>query len=250
MRPIVKRLGFTSRSKNREIYERHQARAIAAQQSYERMKEMRNEGLLSEHAWEILRPAIERQIEVRREVVHEIMQADPSIESAELERAFQEVLRTQRSTYNTLLSDGIISEDIFARLVAEVDNALLNEDVSFGDMLLRRPKDQPPVTKLIFASVNETDAYESLHMLGILGIPVTRLTSHLGPGGQLSLTMLIGVEEEQVDEVIETIMKCCDDEPEVRRGLFGLFGAQTATEGKSLEKSSVFVFDVEHFEEI
>jgi uncharacterized protein YaaQ len=117
-------------------------------------------------------------------------------------------------------------------------------------MLLRRPKDQPPVTKLIFASVNETDAYESLHMLGILGIPVTRLTSHLGPGGQLSLTMLIGVEEEQVDEVIETIMKCCDDEPEVRRGLFGLFGAQTATEGKSLEKSSVFVFDVEHFEEI
>ncbi len=44
MRPIIKRLGFSARTKNQESYERHQARAIAAQRSYERIAEMRKEG--------------------------------------------------------------------------------------------------------------------------------------------------------------------------------------------------------------
>ena len=249
MPPILKRLGFTSRSKTQEAYERQQARSIAAQRSYDRLKEMRSEGLLTDHAWQILEPSMLRQIELRKEVVHEIMHADRSVEVAELDNAFQEVLRTQRSTYNDLLTAGSITEETFARLVNEVDAALLNQDISYGDLLLRRTKDQPPIKKLIFASVNASDAYETLHMMSIMGIPTTKLASHLGSGGLPSVTLLMGVEENQVEQVVESIAQNAEEVPENRRGLFNLFPARDVEEVK-VNDATVYVFNVEHYEEI
>lgn len=251
MRPIIKRLGFGTRTKNQESYERHQARAVAAQRSYERVAEMHKEGLISEHAWEILDPAMQRQIEMRREVVHEIMHANPNVESAELETAFEEILRTQRSTYNTLLSDGAINEETFTSLVNEIDAALMNQDISYSDLLLRRTADLPPITHMIVATVSEPDVYETLHMLAIRGIPTIRLTSNLGPSTNLSITMIIGAEASQVEEIISTITKCCEL-PQVRKGnILSLINARNKTKlEQQAETASIFVFDVEHYEEI
>jgi CPA1 family monovalent cation:H+ antiporter len=250
MRPILKRLGFSTQSKNQVSYERHQARAIAAQRSHDRLLEMHREGLVSDHAWNILEPAIQRQIELRKEVVQEILHADRTVGDTELDQAFQEILRSQRSTYNSLLSEGMIGEETFAYLVNEVDAALINQDISYGDLLLRRTKDLPPITKLVFASVSEPDVFETLHMLGIMGIPAIRLASNLGPSGQISLTLLIGVEEEQLDEVIEAIMNCCSPEQPIRRGLFNLLPGQEPKEDGQPDHANVYVFDVEHYEEI
>jgi uncharacterized protein YaaQ len=250
MRSIIKSLGFSSRTQNQESYERHQARAIAAQRSYDRTADMYKEGLISEHAWEILGPAIQRQIEMRREVVHEIMQADPGVESAELEKAFQEVLRTQRTTYNSLLSEGSINEETFTTLVNEVDAAIINQEISYSDILLRRTADLPPITHLIMATVSEPDVYETIHMLTILGIPTTRLSSTMGPSGAVSITLVIGVEASQVDEVINTIAKCCAIEPVRRPGLLGLLNAGASNISEQAETASIYVFEIEHYEEI
>lgn len=250
MPSIIKRLGFGTRSKNQESFERHQARAIAAQRSYDRLKELQSEGLISDHAWNILEPSIQRQIELRKEVVHEIMHADPSVEGTELEQAFQEILRTQRSTYNALLAQGTIDEETFAVLVNEVDAALVNQDISYGDLLIRRTDELPPINKLIVASVSEPDVYEALHMLGILGIPAVRLSSTFGPGGQVSMTLLIGVEEDLVDEVIEAIERCCESSQPVSGGIFGLLGSGSSKEQGRPEHANIFVFDVEYYEEI
>ena len=251
MRPIIKRLGFGSRTKNQESYERHQARAVAAQRSYERVTEMHKEGLISEHAWEILDPAIQRQIEIRREVVNEILHADPHVESAELDMALKEVLRTQRSTFNTLLSDGNINEETFTTLVNEVDAALMSQDLSYTDFLLRRTADLPPITHLVVATVSEPDVYETLHMLAIRGIPTIRLTSNLVPSGILSITMIIGAEESQVEEIVNTITSCCETPPVRQTGLFGFLNAAAATSlDKQTEIASIYVFEVDHYEEI
>ncbi len=249
MPPILRSLGFTARSKTQQAYERQQARAIAAQKSYNRLKEMRSEGLLSDHAWQILEPSMLRQIELRKEVVHEIMHSDRSVEVAELDNAFQEVLRTQRSTYNDLLTAGSINEDTFTRLVSEVDSALLNQDISYGDLLLRRTKDQPPIKKLIFASIDASDAYETLHMMSIMGIPTTKLASHMGSDGLPSITLLMGVEESQVDQVVESIAESAEEVPENRRSLFNLFPTRDVEEVR-VNNASVYVFNVEHYEEI
>ncbi len=67
-------------------------------------------------------------------------------------KPFMEVLRTQRSTYNTLLSEGAINEETFTTLVNEVDAAMLNQEISYSDVLLRRTAELPPITHLIMAT--------------------------------------------------------------------------------------------------
>ena len=168
----------------------------------------------------------------------------------ELEQAFEESLRSQRSTFNSLLSEGVISEETFAVLVNEVDAALVNHDINQGDILLRRTEELPPITKLIVASISEPDVYEALHMLGILGIPTVRLSSTIGPRGRVSLTLLIGVEEELVDKVIETITNCCESPVVQRGGLFGLLVSGQSRSETTPDQAYIYVFDVEHYEEI
>jgi len=250
MPPIIRSLGFSARSHTQDIYERQRARTIAAQRAYDRLGDLRKEGILSDHAWTILEPTMQRQIELRKEVVHEIMHSEPSMEARELDNAFQELLRTQRSTYNDLLSEGSINEETFAKLVNEVDAALLNQDISYGDLLLRRTKDQPPIKKLIFASIHTSDIYETLHMLSILGIPTTRLASYEGNTGQSRVTLMMGVEENQVEVVVESIEETCKNTPEFNRGLFNLLPASGTEEVVNVNNARMYVFSVEHYEEI
>ena len=250
MRTVVRQLGFATKSREKENYERQQARAVASQVSYDRLKELRKESLLSDHAWQILEPALLRQIEIRTEVVHEIVHNDPSVEVAELDRAFEEILRAQRSAYNDLFSSGVISEENFSRLVGEVDSARLNEDISYGDLLLRRSKDQPPITKLIFAAINDAEIYEVIHMLGMMGVPTTRLASNIGPSGIAATTLLIGVEEQQVEQVVEAIILITEEPPDFQRGMFNLLPASRQEEKITVDNAQVFVFNVEHYEEL
>lgn len=249
MRPIVKRLQLATRTPAEEAYERQQARAVAAQASYQRIKSMHEEGLISEHAWQILEPPMRRQIEVRTEAVHEIMHADRGVEVAELNNAAREGLRAQRSTYNTLFTSGVISEETFARLVTEVDAALVNEEASFGDLLLRRTKDQLPITKLVCAIIGEADLQDTLTMMNVMGIPTTRLSSTTGPDGIPLITLLMGIEDGQEQEVVEAILRCCSQEPSFRRTIFDILPGTPGEELKVADMN-VFIFDVEHYEEI
>lgn len=250
MPSIVRRLGFTSHSPSRSNYERQQARAVAAQVSYDRLKDMRTEGLISNHAWQILEPALQRQIELRTEVVHEILHNDRSVEVAEMNRAFEEILAAQRSAYNDLYTSGVISEDNFSRLVSEVDAALVNKDISYGDLLLRRTKDQPPINKLIFASITQEDIYEVLHILGLMGIPTTRLASSSGSHNQPTTTILMGVEENQVETVVETLIETAKETPVFERGVFNILPGGAQEDTVTIKDAEVFVFEVEHYEEI
>lgn len=92
--------------------------------------------------------------------------------------------------------------------------------------------------------------YETLHMMSIMGIPTTRLTSHLGPSGKPSITLLMGVEENQIEMVVDTIIDCCEEPPKFSRGLFNLLPAGDTQEEFRINNSHVYVFNVEHYEEI
>ncbi len=250
MRPIVRYLGLSGRNASQEAYERQQARAYAAQNAYKRVKTLREEGLISDHAWQIMEPPMLRQIELRTEAVHEIMDNDPSVESAELNSAFTEILRAQRNAYRELFNSGAISEETYSRLVSETDAALLSKDISFGDMLLRRTREQPPISKMIIASVSQADIHETLNLLGIMGVPTTRLHSVSGSGHKNSVTLLIGIEENQVEEVSQAIIDCCEEPPKFHHGLFNLIPGVKNLEEIEVDHARVYVFAVEHYEEI
>jgi uncharacterized protein YaaQ len=242
-------LGFSTQTRGEEAFKRQQARARAAQASYEHLRSMREEGLISDYAWQILEPPMKHQIEVRTDAVHRIMQADRSLETAELNNAFREGLRAQRDTYNDLLNSGAISEEIFTRLVNEVDTALIYGDISPSDLVLRRAIDAPPITKLICAMVSENDIQETLSRMVVMGIPITPLSSFRGEDKTPYITLLLAVEEEQVEEVIQAVLDCCQDVPVFRRGIFDFLPESPGGEVQ-IEGMDVYVMDIEHYEEI
>jgi CPA1 family monovalent cation:H+ antiporter len=248
MRGLVSKLQLAQRTPSEIEYEQNQARAVAAQTAYRRLRGLNEEGLISDHAWTLIEPPMIRAIDARTQAVAEVLNRDRSMEVAELGNAYQEALRAQRSAYHNLLASGVISEESFSHLVAEVDTALLNQQVNYGDLLLLRSPDLPPVTQMLAAVIHEDDLNDTLSMLNILGIPSTRLEStQAGEKGRY-VTLLMGVDEEQMQEVINSIISCCSEPVKSTPALFNLLPMNSSNKVK-IGESHIYVIEVERYEE-
>lgn len=249
MRTVVNRLGLSERSEIQIEYQRQQARAFASKLAIDRASELHDEGLISEHTWNIMEPSLQRQMQLRTKAVHEIMNKNRSLEVAEINNTFEEILRTQRSAYNSLRTSGSISEEIFTELVNEIDFALMNQDLSVGDLVLRRSPEMAPINKMVIATIHQADMQDTLRLLSLMSIPSAQLVTEAGAQGGRVTTLMMGIEEGQLDEVVESIAKCCSEPPNFRGGLFGFF-QKSPDEEIEVKDNQVYVFDIEHFEEI
>ena len=84
--------------------------------------------MLSQHAYELIKPKLADQTAFLAEAVREVMRSNPALEAEELDTARREVLRAERSAYIGLLRDGVISTDSYEQLVAQIDAILDNEE--------------------------------------------------------------------------------------------------------------------------
>jgi CPA1 family monovalent cation:H+ antiporter len=124
MAPLIRRLKIVSRTDAQVQYETAHARLAALRAADTRLDQMHNEGLISSHAWERLKPFIKQRAATLAEAVRSTMRADPAIEAEELETGWRELLRAQRSSFLGLRRDGVISEDVFDTLTTEIDAQL------------------------------------------------------------------------------------------------------------------------------
>jgi len=127
---LIKRLKLIIRVPAQDEYERRHARFVAARAGYAHLRRRSQEGLISEHTWQKLSQPIKEQNELLMEHVKQVMTSEPEVEAEELDTAFREALRAQRTALTGLLRDGIISEDTYSLLTSEVDEALMKENPS------------------------------------------------------------------------------------------------------------------------
>jgi uncharacterized protein YaaQ len=108
--------------------------------------------------------------------------------------------------------------------------------------------------KLVFAIVQGEDAGQTVQALNGAGISVTRLASSGGFLQQGNATLLIGVDEERVDQVLELIRANCRERnryltpmpPMVEPGeLFMPFPVEVQVGG-----ATIFVVNVDQFEKL
>ncbi len=248
MQALVKKLKLIQRSSTQEAYELNQARAVASKASFDHLQELNNEGLISQHAWEMIQNPMKRVIENRRKAVKDILNENRKVEVAEFGIAFEEALRAQRSTYNRLLANGALTDDTFAQLVSEVDHAMLNREFSYGDFLVQRTEGAPPISHLLTATVNENDLGNTLTTLNILGVPTTQLNSTSGNNGQQLTTLIMAVEKDQLEEVSQAIISCCIVEPTFESPISKLLGSKNEKE-IILNGTSIFAIPIENYEE-
>jgi hypothetical protein len=79
---------------------------------------------MSSPTWEKLKPVIAAQASAQAEAVREALRTDPALETEALDTGWREALRAQRATLLSLRRDGMLSEEMFDRLAAEVDGQL------------------------------------------------------------------------------------------------------------------------------
>ncbi|MDX9849700.1 MAG: Na+/H+ antiporter [Anaerolineaceae bacterium] len=131
MRPLVRKLGIITTTPVQVEYEQRHARLNALRSAEAHIERRYREGLISTPAWERIKPKLHTQTALLADSVRQLLKVEPKLETEELELARREILRAQRSAYLGMRGDGVISEEIFETLTAEIDAALENEDETF-----------------------------------------------------------------------------------------------------------------------
>jgi CPA1 family monovalent cation:H+ antiporter len=236
--PLVRRLKLVQRSPTQDEYERRHARAVAIRSSYEYIEQRFREGLISDQTWQTLSSLLKRRQTALIDAVREVMRRDPDVEAEELDTAWRETLQSQRSTYSSLLNDGLITEDTFERLVGEVDLALMGSHINWSDYISREGR--PPVKSLIFVMVQQFDEENVINALNKRGFSVTRLTKGERFLQNARTPLLIGAPDGSEKAIIKTLEDNCSTDSPVSPHL-AIFGLHERIE------SEIFSFDVERF---
>jgi CPA1 family monovalent cation:H+ antiporter len=125
MWPLIRRLRIVTQSEAQVEYELSHARLTSLRMADNRIDRLYSEGLLSPHAWERLKQFVTQQAETLLGTVRGLLQADPELEAEELEKGWRELFRSQRSALVDLRRDGVIKEEVYEKLTAEIDAQLI-----------------------------------------------------------------------------------------------------------------------------
>lgn len=247
---LLERLKVIFRSEGQLEYERRHARALASRAGYEHLEELRNIGLISSHTWENIRDVVWERVEALTEAVQEALHDSPELEIDELMTARQRELRAQRSTLGDLRFEGVISDEAHDELVAEIDQALETGVKGWAERILA-DHIVPNVRHLLFVVIQQKDLETTSSALSTQGIPVTHIASSGGYLRKPNSTLLVGIPEGRMEQVIQTLEKSTkgmiDYQAEVPEGLPIAAGAPVPIK---VHGANVFAFEVERYEEI
>jgi monovalent cation:H+ antiporter, CPA1 family len=124
MNALVRRLGIITINPTQVDYKQRHARLMALRSAEAHIERRYREGLVSAPVWEKLKPKLQEQIALLADAVRELLRVEPALESEELDTTRREILRAQRAAYLGMRGDGVISEEVYENLSAEVDAAL------------------------------------------------------------------------------------------------------------------------------
>lgn len=245
---LVRRLRLVIRSEERLEYELRHARALAAQSGFEHMQRLHQNGLISRHSWERVRPVLRDRAEALARAVQETLQEAPNLEADELVTARREELRAQRGMLVNLRRDGVISEETHDKIGAEIDAAL---ELTFETWPAGIYDFGGPVAvdQLLAVVVQQRDLEAVSNALALRNFPSTLIDSSGGYLRQRNHTILIGVQSDQVDAAVNAIANASQNRTQFVSALPGM-EAVPLLEPKPIKVhgATVFTFPIERFE--
>jgi Na+:H+ antiporter len=247
---LLRRLGIVVHSEEKLEYERRHARAMATRAGYDHVKRLNDEGLISSHTWETLRPIVEQRLQALTDAVQEALANAPEMEVEQLIAARRESLRAQRSTLAGLRRDGVISEDTYEELVAEIDLALDSEVETWAAGVMMR-RDAPDVRHLLLAIVQDRDLESAVSALAIRSIPSTRLQSTGGFLRRTNHLLMVGIPEGRLEHAIEALEQACRSRIEYMSSPAGALPIPLPMPVQvEVKGATLLAFEVERYEEI
>ena len=233
--PLVRKLKLVQRSQTQDEYERRHARAVASRAAHTHLEQRYQEGLISQQSWQMLTVLFQRRITALSNAVGEVIQLDPQVEAEELDTAWRESLLAQRSAFNALVRDGVITENTFDHLIGEVDLALSDPESHWA--IFKYNSQPQEIESLLTIFMREHDAENATNTLNRMGYSLTRLSSTSGFRKEGISTFLMGIPKEQEQTAVQALKSNC--QPHANSA------AQKTTGG-----ATIFSFEIERYEEL
>ena len=248
MEGLLNKLGLITVSEAQIEYQQRHARAIAARSGFEHVERLHQIGLVSDHTWEKIHPVILERVKALTSAVQEALQGAPELEAGELITARRESLRAQRNTLSTLRSDGVIGQETYQQLVAEVDIALDTTAEQWSRQIFDE-RFEGDICQLMMVIIQDRDLETVSNALSIRNIPTTRIQSMGGFLRRRNHLLLVGLPEGKLDQAMEALNNAGRSKVEFvtsAKGLPGVvFGEPLRLEVKG---ATVFVFDIDRCE--
>jgi len=121
MQFLMKHLGLGVAPELELDYERRHGRLLGAQAALRRIEEMHGDSMLSLATFQEIEPKLREQVTEALAAQAALLEEHPGLQLDEREDAELEGLRAQRATLSTMLSNGMISEQVYEELIEEVD---------------------------------------------------------------------------------------------------------------------------------
>lgn len=208
MKPLISWLKIITRSDAQVDYELQHARLTALRNADIRLDQLHDDGMLSSHSWEKLKGYVTHESTNQAKKVRGILMADPALESEELDTAWREMLRAQRSSLLDLRRDGVITDDSFEQLSAEVDAQL-------GEGFPTLPEETEARTKFVEVKIPENSRVLG-KTISDLGIPRSAVLVSVQRGEEIIIPR--GDTALHVDDVVTVL--CERDSVEQVKNVF------------------------------
>ena len=247
MRPLIRKMGLIKRRENQDEYERRHARSVMSRAAYERLETMQRNGILSEHVWESLEPALAAHNANTANAVRNIMHNHPEVEIEEYDAARREALIQQRSTLSTLVRDGIISEEVFSELAAEIDQS--QTDVQIDWLEATHQAIPETINEMLAIVIQEEDVNNAIEALENLNVPIVRMPSAGEFLGRKNTTFLIGIHQDEREHIIQTLQASVQQRVAVWQPKDD-DGAEPKLPSEVTIGATLFTFEIERYEEL
>ncbi|MGE5251137.1 MAG: Na+/H+ antiporter [Bacteroidota bacterium] len=133
MSALIKWLGLGEARPAREEYDLSRARTMTVKSAFEHVQRAHREGLISDRVWSIMSGALDPYLKGLTDAMHDVLEQHPDVEAEELDAAWREFLRHQRTVLTELYRDRTISQDAYSDLSARVDEMLTAPEITWSD---------------------------------------------------------------------------------------------------------------------
>ena len=121
---LLKRLGLIERPAHVVEHERHLGRRLAVQDGLRRLEQLRRGGVLMEEMWQGLRDDYIQTQSMLEEEVKQLFAEHAELERESVLQARREALLAERAALMDALRQGLLSDEVFEELRADIDRRL------------------------------------------------------------------------------------------------------------------------------
>ncbi len=145
---LINRLGLAKQSQPRLQYEQRHARLTALRAAARRLEVLHKSGQVAQYVVDTLGPIVQSRIEQVTQEETQALETEPAVRNQALLDAWHEALRAERSAVVNLYQDNDISDEVYGKMISEIDAMLEDEDKPWSEIppaqlsAERRPNDR------------------------------------------------------------------------------------------------------------